>query len=103
MENKVLNMNWRSSRDYRVWRALVIRKDKVCQLCGSRHNRHAHHLNHATYYPGQRFYISNGICLCGLCHSYYHNKFHGSTRKKCTTKSFNKFKNWFSLLKDCHE
>lgn len=84
--------NWRSTRDYRVWRAAVIRRDGVCQICGTRQHRHAHHLNHATYFPEERFDVENGICLCAGCHSMYHNKYHGSTRVKCTAVWFSKFR-----------
>ena len=75
---------WRQTRDYRVWRAQVIRRDKVCKVCGTLKARHAHHLNHATYFPEQRFDVSNGITLCGKCHSHFHNDFKKSTREKCT-------------------
>ncbi len=68
--------NWRNTRLYRIWRMLVIRRDKVCQICGSNKKRHAHHLNHATFFPEQRFDPENGICLCLHCHSIVHNKFH---------------------------
>jgi len=82
---------WRRTRDYRLWRAAVIRRDKVCQCCDTRDKRHAHHLNHATFFIKERFDIENGICLCAKCHSIFHNKFHGSTRKKCTKDSFYRF------------
>ena len=84
-------MNWRATRDYRLWRVAVIRRDKVCQFCGSNKKRHAHHLNHANFFKDERFDVSNGICLCATCHSVYHNKFHGNTRKKCTAKDYARF------------
>jgi hypothetical protein len=27
--------NWRKTREYRVWRAQVIRRDKCCVICGN--------------------------------------------------------------------
>lgn len=77
---------WRSTREYRVWRANVIRRDKKCKCCGSRKNRHAHHIKHATYYIKLRFAVSNGITLCRDCHSLLHNKIAGGYRKKCEEK-----------------
>ena len=46
---------------------------------------------HATYCPEERFDVSNGVCLCGSCHSKYHNDYHRSTRVKCTKKDFGNF------------
>lgn len=95
-------MNWRNTREYRLWRATVIRRDKVCQVCSSNKDRHAHHLNHATFFVAQRFNVENGICLCAKCHSIFHNKYHGSTRIKCTVHSFYKFKLITEYIKDLY-
>ena len=84
--------NWRASRDYRQWKVEVIRRDKVCVLCKTRNKRHAHHLNHATYFPEQRFDTENGICLCSKCHSHLHNDYKRSTRAKCTKHDYNEYK-----------
>ena len=81
-------MNWRNTREYRLWRVGVIRRDKVCKVCNERKGRHAHHLNHATYFPEQRFNLKNGICLCKNCHSHFHNDYKNSTREKCTVKDY---------------
>ena len=35
--------DWRKTRDYRQWRAAVIRRDSRCVICGSLQNRQAHH------------------------------------------------------------
>ena len=48
-------MYWRYTREYRIWRAKVIRRDKRCVICGSIKNRQAHHLNHGSYFPDERF------------------------------------------------
>jgi len=74
---------WRKSRLYRLWKIYVIRRDKVCQCCGSRKNRHAHHIKSAKYFPELRFTISNGITLCNECHSYIHNYICGGYAKMC--------------------
>jgi len=76
-------MSWRNTREYRIWRASVVRRDSRCKLCNSIKNRHAHHINHATYFPEERFDVNNGVCLCRDCHSHFHNDYIGSTRKKC--------------------
>jgi len=86
-----MSKSWRASREYRKWRVEVIRRDKVCQICGSRKNRNAHHLNHATYYKDQRYLVDNGITLCKSCHIMYHTSYKSSFRKKCTRKDFANF------------
>ena len=83
--------NWRSTREYRVWRVLVIRRDKVCQVCGTRDNRHAHHINSASYFPEERFDVENGVCLCSKCHIMYHTDFNRSYRVKTDRYNFSNF------------
>ena len=85
--------NWRDSREYRIWRAHVIRRDGVCQVpgCGSRSKRVAHHLNSGSYFPEERYDIDNGMTLCEKCHINFHNNFKRSYREKCTKYDFNNF------------
>ena len=83
---------WRSTREYRVWRATVIRRDKRCVICGSMQKRSAHHKNSASYFPEQRFDPNNGVCLCGKCHINFHTNFKRSFRQKSTEYDFNNFK-----------
>ena len=83
--------NWRQTREYRIWRVKVIRRDRRCQVCGSIKNRHAHHLNHASYFVDQRFDPDNGICLCRDCHYQFHINYKGGNRKKCTKEDFRRF------------
>ncbi len=93
--------NWRNTRDYRIWRAIVIRRDKVCQFCGTRLSRHAHHLESGSYFPELRFIPENGICLCSNCHLVlFHSIFMGSTRKKTTKKDYDRFIRLDSKLLD---
>jgi len=87
---------WRASKKYRQWRVTVIRRDKVCQICGSRNKRHAHHIESASYNKDLRFEVSNGICLCSKCHTQYHTNFNRSYRIKTTRYNLENFK---SLMK----
>lgn len=86
-----MSINWRNSREYRLWRVHVIRRDKVCQICGNPNRRHAHHLNSASYFPDERFDIENGVCLCYGCHMNFHNNFKRSYREKCTKYDYENF------------
>jgi len=77
---------WRKTKEYRMWKVAVVKRDKVCQCCGSKQNRHAHHIKHATYSPELRFDVDNGITLCKDCHMIVHNKIAGGYRIKCGAK-----------------
>jgi len=85
--------SWRRTGEYDDWRDEVIERDGACQVpcCGAVDNLHAHHLNHASYFPGRRFDPFNGITMCGDCHSHYHNDYHRSTRAKCTSYDWENF------------
>jgi 5-methylcytosine-specific restriction endonuclease McrA len=83
--------NWRNTREYRVWRALVIRRDKRCVVCNSLQNRQAHHKNSASYFPDDRFDPENGVCLCRKCHTDFHTNFKRSFREKCTKYDYDNF------------
>jgi len=93
-------MRWRNTRDYRIWRVRVIRRDRRCVICGSIKDRQAHHLNHASYFPEQRYDTKNGICLCRDCHINFHTNFKRSFREKCTK---NDFENFLILVKKLKE
>lgn len=94
-------MSWRNSRDYRVWRAIVIRRDKVCRICGKRQHRQAHHLDSGSYYPERRFDPDNGACLCRRCHlSLFHGLFKGGSRKKCTVADWERFERLVNKAKE---
>jgi len=83
---------WRNSRDYRIWRASIIRRDTRCVICNSIKDRNAHHLNHSTYFIDERFDINNGVCLCRKCHTQFHTNFKRSYKTKCTKYDFENFK-----------
>ena len=78
---------WRTTRDYRVWRATVIRRDKACVICGKTKGRQAHHINDGSNHPDERYDVDNGITLCGgsdSCHTAFHTMYKSSFRKKAT-------------------
>ena len=79
-----MSADWRKSRDYRMWRAAVIRRDRVCQIhgCGRKRTRHAHHIRNAQHHPELRFDVGNGITVCGRCHWAIHNLVRPSYRHK---------------------
>ena len=92
--------DWRNSREYRVWRAEVIRRDGACIICDSRKNRHAHHIDSALYFIDKRFDIDNGVCLCANCHIQYHTNFNRSHRVKTTRYNFENFISLFKYFKE---
>ena len=83
-----MSKSWRQSKEYRRWRVAVIRRDKRCFICNSIKKRHAHHLNHATFFPDEKFDVKNGITLCSGCHMNYHCNHNRSYRHKCDEKDF---------------
>ena len=88
-------MSWRNTREYRIWRAIIIRRDKVCQVCGTREARNAHHIESGAYNEELRYESENGICLCRGCHTQYHTNFNRSFRVKTTRYNL---ENFFSLI-----
>ena len=85
--------DWRRTREYRLWRVAVIRRDGVCQVdgCNTRQNRHAHHIESGSYNLELRYVVENGITLCKDCHMNYHNNFNRSYRVKTTKYNFDNF------------
>ena len=86
--------NWRRSREYRLWRASVVRRDKKCVICGRRAKRQAHHIKNGAHHKEVRFDISNGITLCGGrggCHTMLHTVFKKSYRHKTTIEDWEDF------------
>ncbi len=92
--------SWRSSREYRVWRARVIRRDRRCVVCGSIRERQAHHIRHASYFPKERFDPENGVTLCRGCHTDFHTNFLRSYRQKCDRDDWENFTMLVSHLKE---
>lgn len=83
--------DWRKTREYRLWRISVIRRDKVCQCCGSHKRRQAHHIEDGSHNPELRFEVDNGITLCWGCHSQFHTNYKHSYREKTTKKDLDNF------------
>ena len=83
--------NWRRTKDYRHWRASVVRRDKVCVICGARQKRQAHHIKNGRHHPEYRFDVDNGVTLCSSCHIQFHTNFKNSFREKATEKDWNNF------------
>jgi len=83
--------DWRDSREYRIWRATVIRRDGHCLICGEIRGPHAHHVRHASYFQDKRFSPENGVTLCAMCHRQFHTNFKRSFREKCDEKDFENF------------
>lgn len=87
--------SWRKTRDYRIWRANVIRRDSRCVICGSLQNRQAHHIKDGSYHAESRFDVDNGVTLCGgsmdSCHTQFHCNFKNSFREKCEDKDWGNF------------
>lgn len=92
--------DWRNSKEYRLWRASVIRRDVRCKVCNSIQGREAHHLNHATYFAGMRFDVDNGVALCKKCHAQYHTNYHNSTKEKCAKSDYDNFIVLVNYIKD---
>ena len=90
--------DWRKSKEYRIWRKNVIRRDKYCVICGSMKHRHAHHLEDGSRVPELRFDEDNGITLCSDCHTQFHCNYKKSFREKCTMDDFINFTNLISYI-----
>jgi len=94
------NRNTRNNKEYRTWRAKVIRRDKRCIICNSIKRRSAHHLNSYKYFEDERYDIKNGITLCSKCHIKYHTAYKKSFREKNTKENFENFIQLLNYLKD---
>jgi len=95
-----MSQDWRRTREYRIWRVGVIRRDKVCYVCGSNKKRQAHHIDCGSYFPEKRFLLDNGVCLCSACHTAYHTDFNRSFRVKTDRYNFNNFLEIVNYLKN---
>ena len=64
------------------WRNQVYKRDDyTCQICEARNGNgkkvvlNAHHLNGWHWFEEGRFDVTNGVTLCGKCHSDFHRKY----------------------------
>lgn len=63
----------RSSKIYNKFKIHVLKRDEVCQCCGSTENLHVHHLSSYKHDKQRRADTSNGIVLCEDCHTQFHS------------------------------
>ena len=63
-------MQDRTSSEYQQWRQDVRRRDgNACRRCGFNTNLEVHHIKPLVKYPEFAAELSNGLTLCGNCHS----------------------------------
>ncbi len=55
-----------------AWKRVIVKRDKICQVCGSDKNLEAHHIFHREFFPLLSFSEGNGILLCEDCHNETH-------------------------------
>ena len=65
----------RESKEYRRFKEAVLKRDKVCQCCGSSENVEVHHALSFNQYNSLGADTNNGIVLCKECHTEYHSKY----------------------------
>jgi len=86
------SQRWRYSREWRICKIIVKRRDKVCQICGNLQYREVHHICDASYHKELRYDPDNCIVLCRTCHRFmYHILFKGGYRKKTDEKDLYKY------------
>jgi len=97
----VSRRNWRNTPEYREWHKKVLERDNyTCQICGAKEHLEVHHINHASYFPDQRFDVNNGVTLCKGCHTNFHTNFKRSYRQKCTRYDWENFVALTDYLRD---
>ena len=64
------------SVEYKQWQKAV-KGVGYCRVCGSGQNLEAHHVLPKAKYPQFTFDISNGMCLCKVCHANLHLNVNG--------------------------
>ena len=63
----------RGSAIYNKFRLKVLKRDEVCQCCGSTHNLHVHHISSFKLHNSRGVEVESGITLCEDCHNQYHS------------------------------
>lgn len=61
---------------YSNWRKNIRQRDNsTCQWphCNSKKKIHVHHIKKWADFPGLRYHINNGLCLCSLHHNLIKN------------------------------
>ena len=82
----------------------------TCDKCGYQHkwwrprrSIHAHHLADKSSNPSKAYTVSNGVCLCSICHiDRFHIEWKGGTQVPCTAADYYAFKRadsgWFKVV-----
>ena len=65
----------RESSEYSQFRTSVLKRDKVCQCCGSKDDLIVHHLFSFSEYNHLGADTKNGVVLCKECHKRYHSQY----------------------------
>ena len=65
----------RNSSRYTKYHEKVLKRDNVCQCCGTSHDLEVHHPLPFNSYNTLGADPNNGIVLCKDCHSEYHSKY----------------------------
>lgn len=96
-----LNPNWdptltkeersRGRAAYNWANAVKERDEWECQVCFSKENVVAHHLNSYKHNEELRHNVENGITLCRDCHTDFHVNFMGGYRVPCTSEDFEEY------------
>lgn len=79
----------RESKEYNRFRESVLKRDKVCQCCGSNEDLEVHHLFSFKNYNSLGADTKNGITLCKECHTQYHSQY--GTKKNNNPVTFARF------------
>ena len=76
----------RKTPEYKHWRNFIYKRDKyTCQCCGDSNggNLEAHHLDSHDWAKDKRLDVNNGITLCNICHTDFHNLYgYGNNTKE---------------------
>ena len=73
--------HWRSRSEWLQARSTVVKRDGVCQWCGSEDNLHVHHLI-PVFAGGEKYNLDNLCTLCENCHKNVHKRIDGFFSKK---------------------
>ena len=79
----------RDSKEYNRFRESVLKRDKVCQCCGSNEDLEVHHLFPFKSYNSLGADTKNGVALCKECHTQYHSQY--GTKKNNNPVTFAQF------------
>lgn len=79
----------RTSKEYQRYHEKILRRDKVCQCCGSSEDLEVHHPLPFKKYNSLAADINNGIVLCKKCHTEYHSQ--NGYKRNCNPVSLAQF------------